>query len=595
MKAKQSRSELSEALFSLMPYFKKAMLFTVTLNLLSLAPIGYMKDLYGPVINSGSYQTLAMVTIPLLGSLLTIALLDWVRSRVCAAAAVEFDKKMGQRVFDATFTANLRQDPPGSQQALRDLKAIRGFIASHYMGVLMDAPVSIFFMGLVYYVNLRMGIIATLGAAVMFLIGVITERKVQPALTKAQQAEAEANSYFNDSARNVQVIEAMGMMTNIHGKWQRSQQRFLAGQALASDRQVFSSALSKFVLLSQGSVILGVGCWLTIMGYIRDGGAAMIIASILGGRAIHPLVQVISSWKQVGLIIDSFERLQSFLDAVPVASEKMSMPAPKGALWVENIVAQAPGTKKTILQEIAFKLPAGETLAVIGPSGSGKSSLAKLIVGIWPTVAGNVRLDGVDVYSWNKDELGPHLGYLPQDIELFDGTLADNIARFGEVDREKLEQAARLVGVHEMIMELPEQYDTQIGDDGCIFSGGQRQRVGLARAVYGNPRLLVLDEPNSSLDKDGHRALMEALQSLKAQGCSVVVITHREGILSVADKILWLRNGRLKAFGPRDLVLAKMKKLAEPATPAEITKQDKPKPEESGFTDKSPQPAGVPA
>jgi ATP-binding cassette, subfamily C, bacterial exporter for protease/lipase len=271
---------------------------------------------------------------------------------------------------------------------------------------------------------------------------------------------------------------------------------------------------------------------------------------------------------------DGFDRLERFLDAVPTSVPGMSMPAPKGALSVEGVLAQAPVTRKAILQDVTFALPAGEVLAVIGPSGSGKSSLARLLVGVWPTVAGSVRLDGVDVFTWNKAELGPFLGYLPQDIELFDGTLAENIARFGKVDSDKVEQAARLAGLHEMILALPAGYNTQMGDDGCVFSGGQRQRIALARAVYGNPMLVVLDEPNSSLDEAGDRALMETMQALKARGCTIVVISHRMSIFPIVDRVLLLMNGRLAMYGPRDQVLAKLAGNNAPAAPAESARQE---------------------
>lgn len=570
MKQKETKSELKEALQAVSPFFKRGMAFTVVANFLSLAPIGYMQDVYGSVINSRSHQTLVMVTLLLIGALLLSGLLEWVRGRMCAAAAVEFARKVGPRVFDASFQANLKQQQ-GAHNALHDLRAIRNFMASHATGVLMDAPISLIFLFLVFFINPRMGVIATLGAIAMFMIGIRTERRVQPMLSKAQMASLEAQHYATNSVRNAQVVEALGMMKNIEQRWQPIQERFLIGQGIASDRQAGSSAASKFVMMMQGSAILGVGCWLTIEGIIANGGVAMIIGSILGARAIQPLVQLISTWKQVVMVRDSFERLDAFLAAVPASSPGMSMPPPNGALTLENVSAQVPVTRRTILQEISCQVDPGEILVIIGPSGSGKSTLARLLVGVWPASVGSVRLAGVDVYAWNKDELGPYVGYLPQDIELFDGTLAENIARFGEIDRQLLEQAGRQVGLHDMIMTLPNGYDTQIGDDGCIFSGGQRQRIGLARAIYGNPRLVVLDEPNSSLDEAGDKALMETIQMLKTSGCVVVIISHRKSVLPLVDQILVLLNGRTKFYGPRDQVLAKI--MGKPAQAKTATTQ----------------------
>ena len=318
------------------------------------------------------------------------------------------------------------------------------------------------------------------------------------------------------------------------------------------------------------SLLLGLGAWLLLRNELNGGSAMMIIASILGGRVLAPLVQIVSQWQAVVNVRDAWGRLENMLVALPVRAPSMALPAPHGALVVENVVAAAPGSQMPILRGVAFALQPGEVLAVVGPSASGKTTLARLLAGLWPAATGKVRLDGVDVFSWDKAELGPHVGYLPQGVELFDGTLAENIARFGEVDMAKVESAARAVGLHEVIIALPKGYDSPVGRDGAMLSGGQRQRVALARALYGDPVFVVLDEPNSSLDESGDAALSSAIAQRKSCGTTFVVMTHRTSVLAVADKMLILQEGQNRAFGPRDEVLAALAKANAPQ-PAKAT------------------------
>lgn len=293
----------------------------------------------------------------------------------------------------------------------------------------------------------------------------------------------------------------------------------------------------------------------------------IIVASLLGAKALAPLMQIIASFKLIAGVRTARERLERLLEQIPEKAAGMPLPPPQGRIAVENVVAAAPGTQVPILRGVSFTVAPGQALVIVGPSASGKSSLARLLVGIWPASSGKVRLDGVDVFSWDKAELGPHVGYLPETIELFDGSIAENIARFGNVDRPKVEAAARAVGLHEAIAALPGGYDTRIGDEGAFLSGGQRQRVALARAIYGGPRLMVLDEPNSSLDEAGEVALLQTLEALKASGTTLIVITHRTGVFAIADLVLVLRQGQVAAFGPRDEVLAKARAAAGAALP----------------------------
>ena len=551
-------SELREALRPLRPYIASALLFTTAVALLSLAPIGYMRDVYGPVLNARSSSTLAMVTLILLGALFASCFLEWARARVMAGASVRFAEVISRRVFEASFQANLMRQPE-ARQALGDLLVIRNFITSSPMVALLDAPMGLLFLGLVFLISPLMGAFSMFGAVVVLGLGLITERQVQPLIVDGQRFARAAQNFAADSGRNAQVIEAMGMRGAVQRRWLDVQSRFLRNQALASLAQARGSALTKFVMLAQGSLLLGIGVLFTLMGVLSpQAGALIIIAKLLGAKAITPIMQLIHSWKQVASARDAFDRLEEFLEKVPPREQRMRMPVPSGHLAFDGVAVRAPGTKKTILKDVSFVVKPGRVLGVIGPSGSGKSSLARVILGLWAPLAGSARLDGVDVSGWNKAELGPWVGYLPQDVELFDGTLAENIARFGEVDREKVEEAARWAGLDPILAALPAGLDTDIGDDGCTLSGGQRQRVGLARAIYGEPRLVVLDEPNSNLDERGEVDLLNAIRELKARACTVVVITHRKGLLSVTDQILVMADGRPRVFGPRDQVLQKL-------------------------------------
>jgi len=430
---------------------------------------------------------------------------------------------------------------------------------------IMDVPLALLYLVVLFLINMKMGFMSLVGALLSVGLAYLTERDTQPPLTVANRAAIGAQNYANSSLRNAQVIEAMGMQRNIHSRWMKRQKEFLFQQAVASDYGGAYAASSKFVQMALSSLLLGAGCWLTVLGEFSGSGGMMIVASVLGGRVLAPIVQLIGMWKQVVNARDAYGRLDKLLQTVPPKQPGMALPPPKGLLSVEGVVAGAPGSPAAIVRGVTFMVPPGKAVAIVGPSASGKTTLARLMVGIWPTANGKVRLDGVDIFPWNKAELGPHIGYLPQDVELFDGTLAENIARFSHVDMAKVEAAARAVGVHETILALPQGYETTIGDDGCFLSGGQRQRVGLARAIYGNPRFIVLDEPNSSLDEAGEQALVRTLLALKAMGTTIIVITHRTSVLAAVDLMLILQDGQVKAYGPRDDVLAALQKGAQAA------------------------------
>jgi ATP-binding cassette, subfamily C, bacterial exporter for protease/lipase len=432
----------------------------------------------------------------------------------------------------------------------------------------MEAPSSVVFLVLIFFISPVLGYVALVGAVIQVAVGWFNEKATQPALVAANRSASLAQLYADNTLRNAQVIESMGMLKDIHRRWIDKQREFLGLQALASERAGSYQAIMKLLQLVMSSLLLGLGAYLLLNRELNGGASMMIVASILGGRILAPLVQIVANWRPVVNFRDAWTRLDDLLTVVPPKSEAMALPPPKGMLQVEALSAGAPGGSAPILKNVQFALRPGEVLGVIGPSASGKTTLARLLVGLWPALTGKVRLDGADVFTWDKSELGPHVGYLPQGIELFEGTLAENIARFGEVAPAKIEAAARAVGLHDYIMELPQGYDSPVGREGAMLSGGQRQRVGLARAIYGDPAFVVLDEPNSSLDEAGDAALAAAILELKARGTTFVVMTHRTSVLAVVDKLLVLNDGIAQAFGPRDDVLAALKRAAEQAQQA---------------------------
>jgi ATP-binding cassette subfamily C exporter for protease/lipase len=560
MSSQKPASELRTAINALQPYFRRAALFSVFASLLILAPSVYMLEVYDRVVNTRSHMTLAMLTVVVLFAFVVMEVLEWVRSEVMHEASMAFDRRMSGRIFSAIFEANLKRLPGGSAQPMNDFRSVRDFLTTPVVLALMEAPVALTFLILIFAISPVLGWSAVVAAMLVTFVGWLNERSTQPPLLAANRSAIAAQQYADGTLRNAQVIESMGMLGNIHKRWMGKQQEFLGLQAQASDHAGFYQAVSKFLQNTTSSLLLGLAAWLLLRNQLNGGAAYMIIGSILGGRVLAPLVQIVSQWQTVVNVRDAYNRLDGMLAMVALRPESMALPAPLGHLQVDTLIAGAPGFAAPILKGISFGLLPGDVLAVVGPSASGKTTLARLLVGLWPASNGKVRLDGVDVFTWDKLELGPHLGYLPQGVELFDGTLAENIARFGKVDQAKVETAARAIGLHDFILSLPQGYDSPVGREGTMLSGGQRQRVGLARAFYGTPAFIVLDEPNSSLDEQGDANLASAITQLKAKGSTFVVMTHRTSVLSVADKMLVLREGQLQMFGPRDDVL---KALAE--------------------------------
>lgn len=555
-----ARSELAAALWSLRRIFFIVGGFSFVINMVLLMPAIYMLQIYDRVLSSRSESTLLMLTLLILGLYALMAGLEWVRSRLLVRAGSMLDTQMNARVFTAAFEANLRGTGSNAGQAMNDLTNVRQFVTGNGLFAFFDAPWFPIYLAVIFLIHPILGWLSVAGAILLVILTLTTEWVTKKPLSQANTAAIQSSNYATNNLRNAEVIEAMGMLTNLRRRWYEKYQNVIALQGVASDRAGTISAITKFVRISLQSLVLGLGALLVIEGKITAG--AMIAASILMGRALAPVELLIAVWKQLASSRSAYERLEKLLKDFPAREKSMALPPPQGHLTVENVMAAAPGTQVAILKGVSFALEPGEVLGIIGPSAAGKSTLARLLVGVWPAAAGKVRLDGADVYSWNKEQLGSHIGYLPQDVELFEGTIAENIARFGEIDSGKVIEAARQAGMHDMILRFPKGYDTPIGSGGSFLSGGQRQRIALARALYGGPSFIVLDEPNSNLDDGGETALVQAVLAQKAAGRTLVVITHRTSILSAVDKLLLLRDGVVQAFGPRQQVLEALARAA---------------------------------
>ncbi|MEK0418828.1 MAG: hypothetical protein RI949_2834 [Pseudomonadota bacterium] len=545
------------------PYFaqlRRAFVITLIAGLLVLSPSVYMLEVYARVVDSRSTNTLIMLTVLVVVAYLVMELLEWLRSEMLHTIGEAADKRMAPRLFNLMFSAHLSRQQGGTPQVFVDWRQVRDFLQSPFITSLMEVPVAVVFLVLVFLISPVLGWVTVAASVLQVGLAWLTNRTSQPPLLAANRTAIQAQTYADTSLRNAEVIEAMGMLRGIHSRWVRKQREFLQLQARASASAGGFQALSKMLQQILSSALLGLSAWLLLKNMLNGGPGMMIVSSIIGARVLTPLVQMVTQWQAALNAREAWTRLNTVLSLLPEREPAMPLPAPRGVLTVEQLVAGAPPlpgqAPQPILRGVQFALNPGEILTVIGPSASGKTTLARLLVGLWPAIAGKVRLDGVDVHQWNKTELGPHLGYLPQGVELFEGTVGENIARFGEIDGKRVQAAAQAVGMHDHILSLPQGYDTPVGRDGAVLSGGQRQRIGLARALYGDPALVVLDEPNSSLDEAGDAALLQALQGLKARHATVVVITHRTSVLGVTDKLLLLREGQQQAFGPRDDVLA---------------------------------------
>jgi len=553
-------NEMLAALTAYKRAFFNIGLFSAVINLLMLAPALYMLQVYDRVLASGNEMTLLMLTLMILGLFGLMGALEWVRSQVVIRLGTQMDMRLNQRVYDAAFEAQLSTGSPATGQALNDLTSLRQFATGNALFAFFDAPWFPVYLWVIFMFSPWLGLLALGGAVLLMLLAWLNQRVSQGPLKAASELSVEATQQASAHLRNAEAIEAMGMLGTLRGHWLAQHTAFLAQQNLASEKTASVGAWSKGVRLALQSLVLGLGALLAVQGQITAG--MMIAGSILMGRVLSPIDQLIGVWKQWTSARLAYQRLESLLQAHPARPPRMALPVPRGELAVEQLSASAPGTRRATLSNLSFTLPAGQVLGVIGPSGCGKSTLARLLVGVWQPLAGKVRLDGAQLSQWDKQQLGPHLGYLPQDIQLFAGTIAQNIARFAQVDADKVLAAAQMAGVHSLILQMPEGYDTRLGDGGAGLSGGQKQRIGLARALYGLPALIVLDEPNANLDEAGEQALLQAIAQLKQLKRTLILITHKPNVLTLTDHLLILREGQLQAYGPTAKVLAAPKPAA---------------------------------
>lgn len=554
------RSELTATLWTFRHEFLIVAFFSMVANLLMLTPTLYMLQVYDRVMASQSEVTLIAMSLLTLALFAVMAFAEWMRTRVLVSAGVRLDERLGTQVFNASFEAHLSQAGTSPARSFGDLIQVRQFLTGNGIFAFLDAPWCPIYMVVLYLMHPWLGLLGLIFGLIQAALAWFGHRHTLAPSEAALAANSEANVFLQSKLRNSEVIESMGMLENLRRRWAlrhaASQEQGSAAHAL-THRVV---AWSKFIRYTQQSLALGAGALLVINGEISPG--AMIASNVLMTRALAPIDQIVSGWRGYIGARAAFGRLEKLLLGFPTRDAVQSRLAPHGQVVLQGVAATAPGRARPILQDINLSIPQGTVLVVLGASGSGKSTLARVLMGVWPDVSGDVLLDGVPVSAWDRIELGPHLGYLPQDIELFDGTLAENIARFGELDSDKVIEAARCAGLHDMILRFPKGYDTPIGEAGGLLSGGQRQRIGLARAVYGNPALIVLDEPNANLDEVGEAALVKTVQGMKALGKTVVLITHRPGILAVADRVLVLHEGRVQFEGPRDEVLATLRAAA---------------------------------
>ncbi|TWC24743.1 ATP-binding cassette subfamily C protein EexD [Pseudomonas sp. SJZ085] len=561
------RTELESALALCKGSFLSVGFFSFFVNLLMLVPSFYMLQVYDRAVGSASLSTLLMLTLIMLLLMTTMGGLEWVRSRIMVRVSTRLDSLLGRRLFDASFRQALNTGGMNaSGQPLSDLSALRQFLTGNGLFAFFDTPWIPIYLGIMFMFHPWYGWMGVLSALLLGALAFVNEKLTRSPLQAANRQQMMATAFVSKSLRNAEVVESMGMLASLREHWSRRVHEVLILQSLASDRGATIAALSRTFRQIVQSLVLGLGAYLTITHRISPG--QMIAGSILLGRALAPIDQLIGVWKGFLGARAQYARLHELLIKVAAEPERMQLPAPEGAIHVEGLSVGAPDTHKPIIRGLDFQVSAGEVVGIIGPSGAGKSTLARALLGIWPRQAGTVRLDAADISQWRREALGQYIGYLPQDIELFEGTISQNISRFGPADAPAVVAAARMAGVHELVLQLPEGYDTVIGANGAGLSGGQRQRIGLARALYGEPRLVVLDEPNSNLDDAGEKMLAEALRKLRQSRATVFVITHRSGVLAQVDKLLVLNQGELSLFGPRDNVLARLQGVAPAVQPA---------------------------
>lgn len=538
---------MREFLAQFKSYFLAAAAFSLVINLLMLAPALFMLQVFDRVVSSRSVETLVMLLALTLTALMVMAYLDAIRARLLARAAMRLEKQLGPRVLASMLRDSAHANRAASVHGLRDINALRNFLAGPGVIAIFDAPWVPLFILVIFLFHPLLGFVALVGALLLIALTVLNEKLSRKSIEAMQTDARIAGRFVDQSLGNAEVVGALGMVDNVTEDWREKNQKVLQSQYEANQIGSFLTSATRFLRQMLQVVMLATGAWLTIEQVTTPG--VMIAATIILGRALAPIEALIGGWKSLIEARGAYGRLAAVMASESTAADPMTLPSPEGALAAENLVFGFRGQELPIIRRISFQVEAGTSLAIVGPSGAGKSTLARLLVGVWHPVAGAVRLDGADLRSWPRERLGPHVGYLPQNVEIFAGTVSDNIARMGEVESRQVIKAAVRSNAHEMILSLPKGYDTPVGEGGMLLSAGQRQRVALARALYGNPKLVVLDEPNSNLDAAGETALARAIRLLKSEGVTLVVITHRLPLLAAVDKVMVFVNGVVEKFG----------------------------------------------
>lgn len=553
----KTNNELSEAVRAQLPHFAVAGVFSGVINLLYLSSPLYLMQIYNRVLVSENVTTLVLLTLILVCALLTMGALDALRAQLLVRAGMRLDRSLAGRVFDALVRKSARLGFSKGSQTLRHLDQFRTFITGPGIYFAFDLPWIPLYLLLLFFIHPVLGAVSTVGAAVLLLLALVNERTTRPSLRVAETEGNRAYAFSENILRHSDVVVAMGMQPSIEGHWQRSRDTMLASQGLASDRNAVVSSGIRFARLLLQALMLGAGAWLAIGQFIQP--ATIFAASIIMGRALVPVEQGVATWKQFTEARTAYREVSNLLNEVPGREDKTIVPADQNGLTAERVAFRIPTRPEPIVRDINFAIKPGEAIGIVGPSGSGKSTLARLLIGAIPATAGTLAFGGLNYKSWDPTVFGRQIGYLPQDVGLFAGTVRENIARFGNADIEDIVLAAKKAGIHDMILALPKQYDTELGPEGVGLSGGQRQRLGLARALLGQPALLVLDEPNANLDTAGETGLRHALEALKASGTTIVLVTHRTTVLEVVDRMMFIRNGRLEVFAPPEDVYRHIK------------------------------------
>lgn len=559
-----TNTPLARAIASCRSQFVLVGAFSGVANMLQLTVSLYMMQVFDRVLATRNLDTLVYLTLIAIFAIAILAMLEAVRGTIMQRVASWLENRVAPEGFARALESQLR-GRPYRMEALRDLAVCRGYLGSPGVLALYDVPWVPIYLAVIFMLHPVMGYVAVAGAVLLFALTLANEFITSNLLREANTAGMASQRRADAIGRNAEVIDSMGMLPAVMTRWREGVARTLPPQQSAADRAAVVMGTTKFIRLAVQIAILGLGAYLVLQQELTSG--ASIAASIIMGRALAPVEQLIGGWKQLVQARQSYRRLQTFLALPRIRPEGMKLPAPTGALLVDRVSFAFPGQNVAMVKGVAFELRAGESLAIIGPSAAGKTTLIRMLIGVAQPNQGHVRLDGADVFMWQREDFGRYVGYLPQDVELFDGTVFRNIARMGEAEPEDVFEAARLAGCHDLILRLPNGYDTEIGDGGQHLSGGQRQLIGLARAMFGRPKLVVLDEPNSNLDGDSEAALTRALEVLKAQGCTVVLVSHRPALVQGVDRVLLLKEGAIEMFGPRAEVL---KRLMAPPRPAEV-------------------------